>query len=117
MVDAAAMKRPLVSLAVLIFVGALAGCNNPTGVGGPCTTNSDCELGQACNTAVPGGFCTHGCSFEGAKLNECPSGSICTSLTKNSLVCAPTCTAATECRDQYDCSGTGSGTIKACKPK
>ena len=102
------MKRVLVSLSFL-FVAA---CNN-IGVGSPCTVTTDCEIGLVCNTSVPGGMCTHGCSFEGATRLECPAGSVCAAIGTNSLNCVPSCTGAGQCRDQYECNQTA----KACKPK
>ena len=113
MVHARGMKRPLVALAFLFVVA----CNNPSGVGSPCTVNTDCDLGQYCDTTAPGGFCTHGCSFGGAKLNECPSGSVCTSIRVGTQVCAATCSEAATCRAQYECAAVDGAVTKACKPK
>lgn len=106
------MKRPLVSVAFLLFVA----CGNLNGVGSPCTVNGDCDVGLNCNTTAPGGLCTHGCSFEGASLSECPAGSICSNIGNNTQVCVTTCTAANECREKYECNGTTGSTVKACRP-
>lgn len=106
------MKRPLAALAFLFLIA----CGGGTNVGSPCTVNGDCNVGQYCNTATPGGFCTRGCTFEGTQLNECPGGSICTNV-GSSLVCAPICTGATGCRDQYECNGTTGSSVKSCRPK
>ena len=107
------MKRALVSFAFLFVVG----CGSSIGIGAPCTVNTDCEPAHYCNTAAPGGMCTHGCSFEGAGLSECPAGSVCTNVGSNTRACAATCTGGTGCRDQYECNGITGSTVKACKPK
>jgi len=106
------MKRALVSLAFLTVVA----CNAPARLGAPCTANPDCQPGHLCLTAAPGGMCTHSCSFLGAGLSECPAGSVCAAVS-GSQVCAPICTGANECRDQYECNGASGTTVKACKPK
>ena len=107
------MKRPLVAIAFLFLVA----CGKGVGVGSPCTVNGDCNSGQYCNTSVPGGYCTRGCSFEGNQLQECPAGSVCTGFGSNTLVCAVICTGANECRENFECNGVSGSSVKSCKPK
>ncbi len=103
------MKRALLSFAALVVVA----CNNPTGIGSPCTIDSDCDRGQVCFNEA-GGFCSRGCSFEGT-TRECPTGSVCTN-TGASLVCAQVCQGPAECRDKYECAAVAASTVMACQP-
>jgi hypothetical protein len=107
------MKRPLVAIAFL-FLGA---CGSGASIGSPCTVNGDCNSGQYCNTAVAGGYCTRGCTFEGTQIKECPQGSVCTSFGTNALVCTAICNGAGDCRDGFECNGTSGSSTKSCKPK
>ncbi len=106
------MKRALATFAVLLLVG----CNNLGAVGAACTTATDCDLGLSCNTEVPGGLCTHGCSFAGAELSECPANSVCTAIAARTLACAPKCTTDADCREKHTCSGNTGTTVKSCRP-
>jgi hypothetical protein len=106
------MKRAL--LAFALFAGAA--CNSPTDVGSPCSVTTDCDGAHFCDTSSPGGFCTRGCTFEGA-LDECPGGSICTYTGGTVQVCAPYCTTDADCRNLYGCYDVKGSTKKACGPK
>lgn len=98
------------SLACVAF-----GCGTHTSAGGPCTVNSECQIGQVCNNSLPGGFCVKGCVQEGSS-DECPQGTICTQVGAALRACAPTCTDQAQCREFYSCKGVTASNTKACQP-
>ena len=97
---------------VLAFPFALLISCSATTLNLPCTTNADCESGQACNTAAPGGACIKNCSVEG-KTTECPYGSICT-VGNPSLTCGTFCTDDNGCRAGFACTAVAGSTKKGC---
>lgn len=109
------MKRTLffslISFGLSIFA---LGCGN-TSIGVGCTDNEQCDNGQTCYTAAPGGYCTNGCFVEGSD-EDCPAGSVC-SNTSLGLVCARLCTDQGDCREEYECNGVSRSDAKVCAPK
>jgi hypothetical protein len=109
------MKK-LIALGAMFWVAGLAACGAASRVGQPCTVQTDCEPGQSCFTSGPGGFCSKGCSFQGATTAECPGGTVCTHVDANTLVCAPICQSSADCREQYGCGQVIGSTHSACQP-
>jgi hypothetical protein len=74
-----------------------AGCGED--IGDACTTSSQCESGQLCDTTLPGGYCTvKQCLFTG-----CPESSLCVSFTDFDSYCMLLCSDDSDCRDGYSC--------------
>lgn len=99
---------------ILFFALFSFGCGT-TSTGLECTVNLDCDDGQTCYTAAPGGYCTSGCSVEGSD-EDCPEQTVCASTTFG-LVCARLCSAQSDCREAYECNGVSRSDAKVCRPK
>jgi hypothetical protein len=81
------------------------GCADPDGtpgaLGEACRTNADCPGGLSCTSqGYPGGFCSASCTDS----STCGAGA-CTAIGAAQL-CAATCTADAQCRQQYGCCPT-----------
>lgn len=110
----ASMKKLALGAWLLVAVA----CGPTSRVGQPCTVKADCEGGQSCYTSLPGGFCSKGCTFQGATVSECPNGTVCTQLgTGNQQICAPVCDDAADCRAEYDCKAVTGSASSACQPR
>jgi hypothetical protein len=81
--------------------------------GKACTSNAECP-GGTCATqiaaamigqmaAAPGGYCTATC----LNSDQCGAGALCTALIPDVVegTCLGTCTAPSDCRDEYICTG------------
>jgi hypothetical protein len=82
-----------------VFFLALGGCHTNPGdlVGGPCTTNGDCqELCAISSGHFPDGFCTVACFDDG----DCPSDTVCADLEHG--ICLFACDSDLFCRDLMD---------------
>ena len=110
-------KTLLLLLAASSFSLAALSCGSST-LTNPCTVDRDCEPGQSCFlNGFPGGFCTRGCTQEGAIATECPGGSTCIRLTGTStLFCSKGCTDDAQCRDGYACRAASGSDKRACAP-
>ena len=102
--------RVAVGLAGLFVVG----CGGTT-IGHPCTVSQDCQNGQICLTAAPGGSCVKGCAIEG-DTKSCPGGTVCATQ-MGGLYCSATCGGQGDCRDDYQCSQVNGSTLQACTSK
>ncbi|HEV8322084.1 MAG TPA: hypothetical protein VG389_10750 [Myxococcota bacterium] len=83
-------------------VAGAAGCGGPRlgGIGGACTSSTDCAAGLACIDPIelPGGYCTAACD----PATPCPGGAACIDE-----LCFQSCTpgsGAAQCRDGYVCT-------------
>ncbi|MBX7098464.1 MAG: hypothetical protein K1X89_12175 [Myxococcaceae bacterium] len=103
-------------LLLLCAAAAILSCGGQSTLGGACTKNADCTIGQTCFLAEPGGFCSHGCSILGS-TTECPADSVCAYQGGTDLVCSPICTADSACRQEYACKALIVGGKSACAPK
>ncbi len=95
------------------------------GVGSACTTGDDCTAtgpGAACldmlgiagtGIALPGGYCSTGCTA--GMADSCPSGAGCLNLITASY-CLKTCTTAADCRSGYTCLMIPLSTAMYCLP-
>ena len=84
---------PLIALMLLAHVG----CGQS--IGDSCTTSSECETGQICDTTLPAGYCTvKQCTFTG-----CPEEALCVSFSDFDSYCMLKCTENSDCRDGYSC--------------
>lgn len=69
-------------------------------LGGPCTSNSDCDAGLICHSEWPSGMC----------VGKCDSGEICGPISiclddfGSQPFCVPRCMDDSECRLQYICT-------------
>lgn len=113
------------SLLVASSFLALFGCGPVVTVGEPCTTRGDCGPSYSCflkttngSVDVPGGYCSRGCTAEGA-VSECAAGTLCTFFGDTQLICATECTTDAQCREGYACADVAgtSGAKKSCRPK
>lgn len=90
-------------LLVFVFSLVLAACggvgNEGEVVGGPCTTDNDCDKRCLTSGDFPGGTCSLTC----AKHEDCPSGSRCVS--EEGGVCLLECSEPGDCRGGYTCKG------------
>jgi hypothetical protein len=91
--------RMLVALAMLA-VPACGGVGNSGAiVGGPCTTDADCDKRCLTSGDFPGGTCSMTCG----KHDDCPGGSKC--VDKEGGVCLLECELPEDCRGGYTCKG------------
>ena len=81
----------------LLMLCVHIGCGQS--VGDSCTTSSQCETGQFCDTTLPAGYCTiKQCTFSG-----CPEEAICVSFTDFDSYCMLKCEVDSDCRENYSC--------------
>jgi hypothetical protein len=106
------MFRALIPAFVALAATCLLACGGAS-TGDACTRDTDCSSGQVCLTNQPGGFCGKPCSLQGARGEECPSGTICAAH-GGPIVCSPTCEKQSDCRNQYQCNGVANSILKAC---
>lgn len=87
-----------VGAVVLIGCGSSVGNDGQT-VGGPCSSNADCD--QQCLTGgdFPQGTCAVSCDTDA----DCPDGSYC--IDKQGGVCLLGCQLPSDCRGGYSCEG------------
>jgi len=99
------MFAPTLLLGALTFASLLASCTPAPAapgaaararspIGGPCTTDADCEVGVSCDKDDPGGECTKKCSTSA----DCGPGNVCRPDEKECLQA---------CRSQDDCRRAG----------
>lgn len=85
-------------------------------IGDKCSTGDRCEAnGLACETSVPGGYCTALCTMAGEQA-ECPDGAVCDAIGNVTGACVKICGDGTDCRSDQSCTGVTGSSIKACKP-
>ena len=87
-------------------------------IGDKCSTNDACQSsGFACETSVPGGYCSQLCTAPGQQA-ECPDEAICDAIGNVTNICVRICKDnGAECRSDQSCNGVTGTSIKACKPK
>jgi hypothetical protein len=112
-------------LAVLL---GLAACGDDLSseslIGATCKKTEDCDVTGVCITSSKDGMCSMPCKVPGA-AQECPLGAYCDSVRVETdefppddmTLCLPACTAKTDCREGYECTGVSAGSGKVCKPK
>ncbi len=105
------MFRPLATLLAAVSATLLFGCN-PSSIGNPCTTDTDCDNGQTCYIEFAGGFCGRGCTQEGSVV-DCPGDTICAKQGTR-LSCSPLCESKSDCRENQECNGISGTNLKAC---
>jgi hypothetical protein len=89
---------PLV--AVLVACGKVDdGGNGATGIGDPCSEDSDCPEGMSCFDDAGEGFCTESCTD-----TTCPEGTVCVESYGEPL-CLPECESDDDCADGMACVG------------
>lgn len=79
--------------------------------GAPCMQNADCASGFCLTDeqGFPGGLCT---VFDCASRQDCYGvGTACLRGQFNGNLCVPLCVADADCREGYECRGTGSGSF------
>lgn len=73
------------------------------GVGGTCDSDDSCQSALGCETRIPGGYCTKGCTSS----TQCPGKSACVRIKFNDgtafLRCLRTCFTTDDCRDGFYC--------------
>lgn len=99
------MRLRVPCVAVCLAVPFFAGCPD-SGIGDSCSSAVACPNGLACDTALPGGYCTQPCSTLG-NTDQCLgtpdlSDAVCSSF-DGGLICAGGCGAAAPCRSGYTC--------------
>ena len=87
----------------------LAGPPGGGNVGAACETTTDCTGIAQCapEPDFPGGYCTIDCTAD-----DCPTGSACTPVGRDSAICLDECdpaAATRECRTGYGCANTMGG--------
>ena len=102
------------TLLALGFAVLFSACGT-TSVGAACTADENCDRGQLCFTALPGGFCSKTCSTLGSTA-ECPADTVCTQHSAG-ILCAPICQNQDDCRAEYECNGLTGAAVKSCRPK
>jgi hypothetical protein len=109
------MKKAESAVGCLLAL-ALVACQPPARIGFACATNTDCDPGEFCLLAAPGGSCTKGCAEVG-KTTDCPANTVCSRFGSADQVCANICTADGACRVDYACQGLAGTSTKSCQPK
>lgn len=103
------------TLFVALALSVLCACgDNP--YGRACKTTADCSPAFSCFTEIAGGFCSRGCTAEGA-TNECGAGTVCAPIASNALVCTPFCTDSAECNVNLVCGEVLGSAKKACRTR
>lgn len=101
---------------LLVMIAACAG-DDPVQIGDTCSTNDRCQSsGYACETSVPGGYCSSLCTVRGQQA-ECPDEAVCDAIGNVTNICVRICEDGTDCRSDQTCNGVTGTNIKACKPK
>jgi hypothetical protein len=108
-------------LLLLLATMALPGCPGCTVIiGTPCSEQAPCAEPYACDTTMPGGYCTRACTTEGDSARECAfSGDqydgVCARF-DGGLTCLRVCSAPGDCREGYRCVPAGDGGVGGCMP-
>ena len=95
-----AMKTPprIVLVLVVAALGALSvGCSKQ--IGDDCGSAADCDPGQICDKALPGGYCT----VTPCEPDSCPEEAVCIDYPPFLSYCMKRCTNDGDCRDDYAC--------------
>ncbi len=87
-------------LALLAFVVVVLGTGCRHEVGDSCLNDAECDSGQTCDTASPGGYCLE----YDCLPNACPDEAVCVDFTVLSA-CMRRCDRDSDCRqrDDYVC--------------
>ncbi|MBA3461704.1 MAG: hypothetical protein H0T46_17200 [Deltaproteobacteria bacterium] len=104
------------TLAMLLLLITACGGDETARIGDTCSTNDRCQAsGFACETSVPGGYCSSLCTMRGQQA-ECPDEAVCDAIGNVTNVCVRICEDSTDCRTDQNCNGVTGTSIKACKP-
>lgn len=114
-------------LAVLLVLAACGDdLDSETLIGATCKKTEDCDVTGVCITSGKDGMCSMPCEVPGAQ-QECPLGTYCDRVnvvtkkdkdTRSEMtLCLPACSAQSDCREGYECTGVSNGPGKTCKPK
>jgi hypothetical protein len=89
---------------------------SPGAMGAACKVNAGCASSR-CEIDYNGGYCTQPCAQEGpGSFNQgCPSGAVCAKVSEAGGLCHATCSADSQCRNEYWCDVAGSS--GACRPR
>lgn len=68
-------------------------------IGDECDTALDCEPGQICDRALPGGYCT----VAPCEPDTCPSEAVCVDYPPFLSYCMLSCDGDGDCRSDYAC--------------
>jgi hypothetical protein len=118
------MLRIVSLIALLGFAACGDDLESETLIGATCEDTEDCDVAGVCITSSSDGMCSMACETAGAP-QQCPLDTYCDSVhvetaedtLSDMTLCLPACTAKTDCRSGYECTGVSGGSGKVCKPK